>query len=82
MLRAVCNISWKDYPTKAFFYGSLPHISYRLAIAGHVTRHNEPAGRLLTWSPESPKRVGRPITLKMILKDDTGLEGQYIYGQQ
>jgi len=43
----------------------------RLATAGH----NEPAGRLLTWSPEEPKRVGRPIiALKMILKGDTGLE--------
>ena len=82
MLRAVYNLSWKDLPTNAFVYGSLLRISEvvrrrRLALAGHTARHNEPAGRLLTWVSEEPKRVGWPIiTLNSIIQDDTGLEGQ------
>ena len=50
----------------------------RLALAGYTGRHDEPsAGRLLSWSPEKQKRVGRPvITSKMILQDDTGLDGE------
>lgn len=46
----------------------------RLTLAGHVSRHNEPAGSLIFWSPEEPRRRGRPnTTLKDVLKSDTGL---------
>ena len=82
MLRAIYNLSWRDHPTNAFVYGSLPRISEvvrcrRLALAGHTARHDEPAGRLLTWVPEEPRRIGRPnITLRAIIQDDTGLEGK------
>ena len=81
MLRAIYNLSWRDHPTNAFVYGSLPRISEvvrcrRLALAGHTARHDEPAGRLLTWVPEEPRRIGQPnITLRAIVQEDTGLEG-------
>ena len=48
-------------------------------LAGHVSRvtfHEEPAGKLLLWSPEAKRRVGRPhITIKSLLEKDTGLAG-------
>ena len=52
MLRAAYNISWRRHPKNKSLYGSLPRVSdvvrrRRLALAGHVTRHGEPAGRLL-----------------------------------
>ena len=81
MLRAVYNISWKSHPTNKMLYGSLPQISLvvqrrRLALAGHVTRHNEPAGKLLLWTPNAKRRVGRPyVTLKSLIEMDTGLTG-------
>ena len=81
MLRAAYNISWRRHPTNRFLYGSLPRITdvvrrRRLALAGHVTRHNEPAGKLLLWTPDSKRRVGRPyVTLKSIIESDTGLSG-------
>ena len=81
MLRAAYNISWRRHPTNESLYGSLPHVSdvvrcRRLALAGHVTRHGKPAGRLLLWSPDAKRRVGRPyITLKAIIEEDTGLTG-------
>ena len=57
MLRAVYNICWCDHVTNKSLYGHLPHISIvvkrrPLALAGHVSRHNEPAGKVLLWSPE------------------------------
>ena len=46
-------------------------------MAGHVSRHNEPAGRVLLWEPDERRRVSRPkITLKQVLEDDTGLEAR------
>ena len=63
-------------------YGKLPRISNvvrrrRLALAGHVSRHDEPAGKLLFWIPEENRRIGRPnITLRQIIEDDTGLSGK------
>ena len=60
-------------------YGPIPKLSAtikrrRLTLAGHVSRHNEPAGSLIFWSPEEPRRRGRPnTTLKDVLKSDTGL---------
>ena len=76
------NISWKSHPTNKSLYGSLPQVSEtvrqrRLALVGHVSRHDEPAGRLLLWSPAAKRRVGRPcITLKSIIEEETGLSGQ------
>ena len=81
MLRTAYNISWRRHPTNKYLYGSLPCISdvvkrRRLSLAGHVTRHNEPAGRLLLWTPDAKRRVGRPyVTLKSIIEEDTGLTG-------
>ena len=79
MLRAVYNISWGDHVTNKSMYGRLLRIIYssrRLALAGHVSRHNEPAGKVLPWSPEVKQRVGRPhITVKTLLENDTGLSG-------
>ena len=46
----------------------------RLTLAGHVSRHKEPAGSLIFWAPEEPRRRGRPnTTLIDVLKSDTGL---------
>ena len=81
MLRTVYNISWRDHITNKSLYGHLPRIStvvkrQQLALAGHVSRHNEPAGLVLLWSPEVKLRVGRPyITIKTLLEKDTGLSG-------
>ena len=81
MLRAVYNMSWRDHVTNKSPYGRLPHILIavkrrRLALAGHVSRHNEPARKVLPWSPEVKRRVGRPhITVKTLLENDTGLSG-------
>ena len=79
MLRRVLNISWKSHVSNKDLYGSLPKLTEvirrrRLALAGHIARHAEPAARLLLWSPEEPKRRGRPaFTLKNLLAKDTGL---------
>ena len=84
MLHAVCNISWRDHVTNKSLYGRLPPISIvvkrqRFALAGHVSHHNEPAGKVLLWSPEVKRRVGRPhITIKTLLKNDTGLSGSQL----
>ena len=56
MLRAIYNISWRDHITNKTLYGSLPRISEvvkrrRLMLAGHVSLHEEPAGKLFLWSP-------------------------------
>ena len=81
MLRTIYNISWRDHITNKSLYGHLSSISTvvkcrRLALAGHVSRHNEPAGLVLLWSPEVKRRVGRPyITIKKLLEKDTRLSG-------
>ena len=75
MLCAVYNISWRDHVTNKSLYGHLPHISNvvkrrRLALAGHVSHHNELAVK---------RRVGRPhITVKTLLENDTGLSGSQL----
>ena len=80
MMRKVQNISWKDKVTNNFLYGSNPCLTdivrrKRLSLAGCMSRHNEPAGRVLLWEPDEWRRLSRPkITLKKILEDDTGLE--------
>ena len=55
MLPAIYHISWRDHITNKTVSGSLPWISEvvkrrRLMLAGHVSRHEEPAGKLLLWS--------------------------------
>ena len=41
-----------------------------------VCRHDEPAEKLLLWSPDAKRRVGRPyVTLKSIIEEETGLTG-------
>ena len=40
-----------------------------------MSRHNEPAGKVLLWISEEPRQVGRPNnTLNKVLEDDIGLE--------
>ena len=79
MLRSVFDGSWQDHIPNRVLYGNLPLISEvvkrrRLALTGHVSRHDDPAGRLLFWTPEAKRRVGRPyITLKDLIEKDTGL---------
>ena len=80
MPRKVQNISSKDKVINNFLYGSNPRLTEIiwqkwLSLAGHVSRPNEPAGRVLLWEPDEWRRVGHPkITLKKTLEDDTGLE--------
>ena len=40
-----------------------------------MSRHKEPAGKVLLWISEEPRQVDRPnTTLKKVLEDDIGLE--------
>ena len=79
MLRVVCDVPPNARISNKCLYEKLPPISSivrrrRLALAGHVARRNELASRLLMWSPDSKKKVGRPsTTLKSIIMEDTGL---------
>ena len=82
MLTHAYDISWESHPTNKSLYGTLPRVSEkvrqrRLTLAGHVSRHEEPAGRLLLWSLSAKKRIGRPFfTLKNIIEEETNLSGQ------
>ena len=79
MLRKVQSTTWKAHITNKSLYGSHPRLSdiikrRRLILAGHVSRHKEPACRVL-WTPDVCRRVGRPnITLTKVLENYTGLE--------
>ena len=79
MLRKAFNISWSQHITNKMLYGNLPYVSSivrkrRFTLAGHVFRHRQPSSRLLLWSPEEKRKVGRPsITLKTLLQEDTNL---------
>ena len=78
MLRAVQNISWQDHIPNSILYGDLPPISSvirkRRLLAGHIVRHDEPASRVLFWSPDAPRRRGRPnFTIKSIIESETRL---------
>ena len=79
MLRRVKNVSWRAHMSNEQLYGPIPKLSAtikrrRLTLAGHVSRHKEPAGSLIFWAPEEPRRRGRPnTTLLDVLKSDTGL---------
>ena len=77
MLRSAFDISWKNHPTIPEIYGKLPHISNvvrrrRLALAGHVSRHNEPAGKLkkidVLVDRTSPCDKSLKITLDLVAK--------------
>lgn len=82
MIRMVQNISWREHMTNKQLYGKLSPLSSiirqrRLALAGHIMRHEEPATQVLLWDPEEKRRVGRPrTTLKVIIERDTGLAGK------
>ena len=63
MLRVAYNLSWKRHLTNKSLYVKLPKISSvvkyrRLALAGHVYRLEEPASKLLLWTPDEQRRVG------------------------
>ncbi|KAI0237724.1 Transcriptional adapter 3-B [Lamellibrachia satsuma] len=82
MLQKTQNMSWRHHMTNQELYGSLPWITtivrqWRLRLAGHVTRHNETANKVLLWKPDGPRRRGRPTaTLQNILGKDTNLSGK------
>ena len=64
-LRAAQNVSWKSHMTNQRLNNALPRISTtfrnrRLALAGHVMRHNEVAREVLLWQPDDKRRIGRP----------------------
>ena len=79
MLRVVYNVSWKQHLTNKSLYGKLPKISSvvkyrRLALAGHVYRHEESASKLLLWTSDEQRRVGRTaVALRTLLLEDTNL---------
>ena len=55
MLRAVYNISWRDHVTNKSLYGCVPRISVvvkrrRLALAGHVSPHNDKGASMVPQS--------------------------------
>ena len=85
LLRAVLNISWNSHTTNQELYGELPRITSvirnrRLALAGHVMRHDEIAAKVLLWKPEEKRRVGRPsLTIKSIIEEDTGLKDNELF---
>jgi len=44
-----------------------------MLLAGHTVRHDDPAGKVLLWSPEKKKRRGRPrFALKTLIEKVTG----------
>ena len=79
MLRVVYNKPWWEHTTNKELCGTLLSISTevrrrRLSLAGHVTQHGEPAGKLLFWSPEANRSRGHPyLTLKDFIEAETGL---------
>ncbi|CAH1240844.1 Hypp6118 [Branchiostoma lanceolatum] len=47
----------------------------RLALAGHVARHEEMAAKVLLWEPDAKRKRGRPnLTLKKVLEEEVGLK--------
>eukprot|EP00058_Branchiostoma_floridae_P027239 XP_002612730.1 hypothetical protein BRAFLDRAFT_97291 [Branchiostoma floridae] len=70
----------KSHTTNTELYNGLPRITRvirdrRLALAGHVMRHDEMAGRVLLWRPDDKRRRGRPsLTLKRVIEEDVGLQ--------
>jgi len=63
ILRWVKNVSWISHASNAVLYGQILKLSVtirrrRLALAGHVSHHDEPAGSLIFWSPDELRRRG------------------------
>eukprot|EP00058_Branchiostoma_floridae_P007091 XP_002592579.1 hypothetical protein BRAFLDRAFT_68901 [Branchiostoma floridae] len=62
-------------------YNGLPPISRtiqkrRLALAGHVARHEEMAAKVLLWELDAKRKRGRPnLILKKVLEEEVGLKG-------
>ena len=72
------NISWKAHAANKDLYGPLP-LPYkiikrrRLDLLCLATMNLQ--GKVMLWTPEEPKRVGRPNTmLNKVPKDSIGLE--------
>ncbi|KAI8483123.1 hypothetical protein Bbelb_391420 [Branchiostoma belcheri] len=63
-------------------YNGLPLITQtiqnrRLALAGHVVRHEEMAAKVLLWQPDVKRRRGRPcLTLKKLIEEEVGLRDE------
>ena len=82
MIRRVYDISLRQHLTIQQVYGNLPRITSvvrqrRLKLEDHVSRHNEPARKLITWRPDAPRRIVHPYaTLKSIIEEETGLVGK------
>ncbi|XP_078578947.1 uncharacterized protein LOC144863552 [Branchiostoma floridae x Branchiostoma japonicum] len=80
LLRATLDVDWKSHTSNTQLYNGLPRITRvirdrRLALAGHVMRHDEMAGRVLLWRPDEKRRRGRPsLTLKRVIEEDVGLQ--------
>ena len=58
MIRRVYDISLRQHLTIQQVYGNLPRITSvvrqrRLKLAGHVSKHNEPARKLITWRQDA-----------------------------
>ncbi|KAI8507941.1 hypothetical protein Bbelb_141810 [Branchiostoma belcheri] len=63
-------------------YNGLPLITQtiqnrRLALAGHVVRHEEMAAKVLLWQPDVKRRRGCPcLTLKKLIEEEVGLRDE------
>eukprot|EP00058_Branchiostoma_floridae_P026665 XP_002612156.1 hypothetical protein BRAFLDRAFT_88895 [Branchiostoma floridae] len=74
------RLAWGASHSLRKLYNGLPRITRvirhrRLALAGHVMRHDEMAGRVLLWRPDEKRRRGRPsLTLKRVIEEDVGLQ--------
>ena len=80
MLRAILNMSWRQYPTKQQLYGHLPPITKTIKIrwtryAGHCRKsRDELISDVFLWTPSHGwARAGRPVrTYIKQLYADTG----------
>ena len=57
MVRSVYDISSRKHLTIKQIYGNIPRITSvvrqrRLKLEDHVSRHNEPARKLIAWRPD------------------------------
>eukprot|EP00058_Branchiostoma_floridae_P024054 XP_002609544.1 hypothetical protein BRAFLDRAFT_101902 [Branchiostoma floridae] len=74
------RLAWGASHSLRKLYNGLPRITRvirdrRLALAGHVMRHDEMAGRVRLWRPDEKRRRGRPsLTLKRVIEEDVGLK--------
>ena len=73
MLRRVKDISWKDRISNAQLYGQIPKLSTiikrrRLALAGHVARHKEPAITLKEVLQKDTRRTSSELRTAMAVR--------------